>query len=196
MTFAAGLRAILRQNPNVVMVGEIRDAETAQIAVQASLTGHLVLTTLHTNDAIGAVTRLRDIGIEPFLIASTLRGVIAQRLVRRVCMACRRAEAVDATGAALAGITPGAMIYRAAGCPQCGGTGYAVSLGLFELVRADEGLRRLISANAPEGELEAHAFANAPQLAQSAREAVLRGETTIEEALRIIRPEGSRHADL
>ena len=84
MTFAAGLRAILRQNPNVVMVGEIRDAETAQIAVQASLTGHLVLTTLHTNDAIGAVTRLRDIGIEPFLIASTLRGVIAQRLVRRL----------------------------------------------------------------------------------------------------------------
>jgi len=196
MTFAAGLRAILRQNPNVVMVGEIRDAETAQIAVQASLTGHLVLTTLHTNDAIGAVTRLRDIGIEPFLIASTLRGVIAQRLVRRLCLACRRAEAVDATGASLAGITPGVVIHRAVGCPQCGGTGYSGRLGLFELVRADEGLRRLISANAPEGELAAHAFANAAELAQSAREAVLLGETTIEEALRVIRPEGGRHADL
>ena len=196
MTFAAGLRAILRQNPNVVMVGEIRDAETAQIAVQASLTGHLVLTTLHTNDAIGAVTRLRDIGIEPFLIASTLRGVIAQRLVRRLCLACRRAEAVDATGASLAGIAPGAMIHRALGCPQCGGTGYAGRLGLFELVRADEGLRKLISANAPEGELAAHAFADNAQLAQSAREAVLRGDTTIEEALRVIRPEGGRHADL
>jgi general secretion pathway protein E len=196
MTFAAGLRAILRQNPNVVMVGEIRDAETAQIAVQASLTGHLVLSTLHTNDAIGAVTRLRDIGIEPFLIASTLRGVIAQRLVRRLCPACRRAETVDASGADLAGLPVGAVIHRAVGCPQCGGTGYAGRLGLFELVRSDEGLRRLISANAPEADLAAHAFANAPQLAQSAREAVLRGETTIEEALRVIRPEGGRHADL
>jgi len=196
MTFAAGLRAILRQNPNVVMVGEIRDTETAQIAVQASLTGHLVLSTLHTNDAIGAVTRLRDIGVEPFLIASTLRGVIAQRLVRRLCAACRKAEAIDDAGATLAGMAPGSTIHRALGCAQCGGTGYASRLGLFELVRADDGLRRLISANAPEQELSAHAFANAPRLAQSAREAVLRGETTIEEALRVIRPEGGRHADL
>ena len=196
MTFATGLRAILRQNPNVVMVGEIRDAETAQIAVQASLTGHLVLTTLHTNDAIGAVTRLRDIGIEPFLIASTLRGVIAQRLVRRLCVACRKAETVDATGAALAGIAPGVAIHRATAAPNAVGQAIRGGSACSNWCDADETLRRLISANAPEADLTAHAFANAPQLARSAREAVLRGETTIEEALRIIRPEGGRHADL
>lgn len=196
MTFAAGLRAILRQNPNVVMVGEIRDAETAQIAVQASLTGHLVLSTLHTNDAIGAVTRLRDIGVEPFLIASTLRGVIAQRLVRRLCHRCRVAEPASEAAAALVGIAPGATMHRAAGCPACGQTGYVGRLGLFELVRADDGLRRLVSASASEAELAAHAFASAPQLAQSARNAVLRGETTVEEAMRVIRPEGGARADL
>ncbi len=196
MTFAAGLRAILRQNPNVVMIGEIRDAETAQIAVQASLTGHLVLSTLHTNDALSAVTRLRDIGIEPFLIASTLRGIIAQRLVRQLCSQCRIAEPASEAAAALVGIPTGTLIHRAAGCPACSNTGYSGRLGLFELVRADDGLRRLISANATEAELSAHAFANAPQLAQSARDAVLRGDTTVEEAMRVIRAEAGAHADL
>lgn len=196
MTFAAGLRAILRQNPNVVMVGEIRDAETAQIAVQASLTGHLVLSTLHTNDAVGAVTRLRDIGIEPFLIASTLRGVIAQRLVRKLCRHCSVAEPASEAAAALAGIAPGAPIRRATGCTHCGGTGYSGRLGLFEMVQADDGLRRLISSNAAEAEIETHAFANAPTLSQQARAAVLRGETSVEEALRVVRPEGGVHADL
>jgi general secretion pathway protein E len=196
MTFAAGLRAILRQNPNVVMIGEIRDAETAQIAVQASLTGHLVLSTLHTNDAPSAVTRLRDIGIEPFLIASTLRGIIAQRLVRRLCDHCRIAEPASEAAAALVGIPAGTVIHRATGCPACSNTGYSGRLGLFELVRADDGLRRLISANATEAELSSRAFANAPQLAQSARDAVLRGETTVEEAMRVIRSEAGAHADL
>lgn len=196
MTFAAGLRAILRQNPNVVMVGEIRDAETAQIAVQASLTGHLVLSTLHTNDAVGAVTRLRDIGVEPFLIASTLRGVIAQRLVRKLCGHCSVAEPASDAAAALAGIVPGITIRRATGCTHCGGTGYSGRLGLFELVRADDGLRRLISSSATEAEIEAHAFASAPTLTQQARTTVLRGETSVEEALRVIRPEGGAHADL
>lgn len=196
MTFAAGLRAILRQNPNIVMVGEIRDAETAQIAVQASLTGHLVLSTVHTNDAVGAITRLRDIGVEPFLIASTLRAIIAQRLVRRLCPACRRAEPADAGAAAIAGLPPGMTIYRAAGCTACGGTGYAGRIGLFELVRADDALRRMISANATESEISAHAFRASAPLAESARQAVASGETTIEEALRVMRQDGAVHADL
>lgn len=196
MTFAAGLRAILRQNPNIVMVGEIRDSETAQIAVQASLTGHLVLSTVHTNDAIGAITRLRDIGIEPFLIASTLRAIIAQRLVRRLCPNCRRAEPADAGAAAIVGMTPGTTIYRAAGCAECGGTGYAGRIGLFELVRADDALRRMISANATESEISDHAFRASAPLAGSARQAVASGQTTIEEALRLMRQDGAVHADI
>src|SRR5690606_6592001 len=111
MTFAAGLRAILRQDPDVVMVGEIRDVETASVAVQASLTGHLVLSTVHTNDAAGAVTRLRDMGVEPFLLASTLRLIVAQRLVRRLCGECRRAEAADAATARLSGVPEGATVW-------------------------------------------------------------------------------------
>lgn len=196
MTFAAGLRAILRQNPNIVMVGEIRDTETAQIAVQASLTGHLVLSTVHTNDAIGAITRLRDIGVEPFLIASTLRGIIAQRLVRRLCPSCRRAEAADDGAAALAGLASGTTIYRATGCGKCGGTGYQGRLGLFELVRADDALRRMISANATEAELAAHAFKSCEQLSEAARKAVVAGETTLEEALRVMRQDGAVHANV
>src|SRR6476659_8102774 len=111
LSFAAGLRAILRQDPDVVMVGEIRDGETAEIAVQASLTGHLVLSTVHTNDAIGAVTRLRDMKVEPFLLASTLRAVMAQRLVRRLCPTCRKAEPIGDSGAEILGLTPGTTVY-------------------------------------------------------------------------------------
>ena len=194
MTFAAGLRAILRQDPDIVMVGEVRDAETAQIAVQASLTGHLVLSTVHTNDAIGAVTRLRDMGVEPFLLASTLRVVIAQRLVRQLCSACRRADVVDAAAASLLGVATGAPIYRATGCPTCAGTGYAGRVGLFEVVRVDDTLRHLISANATEDELSAHAFAGTTSLAQAARDAVAAGLTTLEEAVRVIRKDGGPNA--
>src|SRR5690606_3618131 len=121
MSFAAGLRAILRQDPDVVMVGEVRDPETAQIAVQASLTGHLVLSTVHTNDAPGAVTRLRDMGIEPFLLASSLRLVLAQRLLRRLCTDCREplaGDGLDAARALLESGTGAATIYRATGCPK------------------------------------------------------------------------------
>jgi general secretion pathway protein E len=196
MTFAAGLRAILRQNPNIVMVGEIRDSETAEIAVQASLTGHLVLSTVHTNDAVGAITRLRDIGVEPFLIASTLRAIIAQRLVRRLCQACRRPEAADPGGAAIVGIAPGSTIWRAAGCAQCSGTGYAGRLGLFELIRADDALRRLISGAASEKEIADHAFASSRALPDAARQAVTEGVTTIEEALRVLRQDGAVHANV
>jgi general secretion pathway protein E len=194
MTFAAGLRAILRQDPDIVMVGEVRDAETAQIAVQASLTGHLVLSTVHTNDAIGAVTRLRDMGVEPFLLASTLRVVIAQRLVRQLCPACRRADVADTAAASLLGVAAGTPIYRATGCAACAGSGFVGRLGLFEVVRVDDTLRRLISTNATEDELAAHAFAEATTLAQAARAAVAAGMTTLEEAVRVIRKDGVHNA--
>jgi general secretion pathway protein E len=194
MTFAAGLRAILRQDPDIVMVGEVRDAETAQIAVQASLTGHLVLSTVHTNDAIGAVTRLRDMGVEPFLLASTLRVVIAQRLVRQLCTNCRKADVADPAIASMLGIAPGSPVHRATGCPVCAGTGYAGRVGLFEVVRIDETLRRLIGANASEQELAAHAFQNAETLADAARSAVTAGLTTPEEAVRVVRKDGGHYA--
>jgi general secretion pathway protein E len=195
LTFAAGLRAILRQAPNIVMVGEIRDSETAQIAVQASLTGHLVLSTVHTNDALGAVTRLRDMGVERFLLASTLRVIVAQRLVRRLCPSCRKAEVADAAAAALVGVEVGSTIYRAAGCPACAQTGYAGRVGLYELVRVDDTLRRLISAGAEETEMAAHAFAGGGRtLAQAARACIGGGLTTVEEAVRVIRQEAGPHA--
>lgn len=148
LTFAAGLRSILRQDPDVIMVGEIRDTETAEIAIQASLTGHLVLSTLHTNDAATAVTRLLDMGIEPFLVASSLNGVVAQRLVRRICPACIEAyspgpaEISYFRGAGLSG--PGQRLYRGTGCGQCNGSGYSGRTGIFELLVVDGGIRQLI----------------------------------------------------
>ncbi|MBP8246636.1 MAG: type II secretion system ATPase GspE [Phenylobacterium sp.] len=189
MTFAAGLRAILRQDPDVVMVGEIRDAETAQIAVQASLTGHLVLSTVHTNDAVGAITRLRDMGIEPFLLASTLRVIVAQRLVRRLCQSCRKPEPADAATARLAGVREGETLYRAVGCPACNQTGYVGRIGVYEAVRIDDRIRRLISDNASEDEIAAVAFEAAPALTQEARGYVAAGITTVEEAIRVTRQE-------
>jgi general secretion pathway protein E len=190
LSFATGLRAILRQDPDVVMVGEIRDRETAEIAVQAALTGHLVLSTVHTNDAVGAITRLRDMRVEPFLIASTLRMVIAQRLVRRLCPACRRpAEAAGSLALAL-GLPEGTRISEAQGCAECGNGGYKGRIGLFEAVRVDDEIRRLINAGADESAIAAHAFRAAPSLAAAARALVKEGVTTAEEALRV-----SRHAD-
>ena len=187
LTFAAGLRAILRQDPDVVMVGEIRDRETAEIAVQASLTGHLVLSTVHTNDAVGAITRMRDMRVEPFLLASTLRAVIAQRLVRRLCPDCRRAVPAQRTIAPMLGIKPDAFVYEPAGCPQCNGTGYKGRVGVFEVVRVDETVRRLINEGGDEGAIAAHAFARSDTLASAARELVRRGVTTTEEAVRVTR---------
>jgi general secretion pathway protein E len=185
-SFATGLRAILRQDPDVVMVGEIRDRETADIAVQASLTGHLVLSTVHTNDAVGAITRMRDMKIEPFLLASTLRAVIAQRLVRRLCPACR--APVDAGAAAdLLGLDGAAPIHEARGCDQCGQTGYKGRIGVFEAVRVDDTIRGLINAGGDERAISAHAFRNAPDLAAAARALVEQGVTSAEEAVRITR---------
>ncbi len=187
LTFAAGLRAILRQDPDVVMVGEIRDRETAEIAVQASLTGHLVLSTVHTNDAVGAITRMRDMKIEPFLLASTLRGVIAQRLVRRLCPSCRRPVQASASVSALLGFDTGAVVYEPAGCDQCGGTGFKGRIGVFEAVRVDDTIRRLINDGGDEAIIARHAFINAPNLGSAARQMVRDGVTTPEEAVRVSR---------
>jgi general secretion pathway protein E len=189
LTFAAGLRAILRQDPDVVMVGEIRDRETAEIAVQASLTGHLVLSTVHTNDAIGAITRMRDMKVEPFLLASTLRAVIAQRLVRRLCPDCRCPEPVNEQAASLLGLKPGTIVYEPGGCEACGQTGFKGRVGVFEAVRIDDTMRRLINEGGDEVALSRHAFARAPNLASAARALVVEGRTTPEEAVRITRRE-------
>ncbi len=187
LTFAAGLRAILRQDPDVVMVGEIRDRETAEIAVQASLTGHLVLSTVHTNDAVGAITRMRDMKVEPFLLASTLRAVLAQRLVRRLCPQCRKPVAADSAVAALLGIVQGTVIYEAVGCDACSGTGYKGRIGVFEAIRIDDKIRRLINEGGDEADIAAYAFADAENLTSSARGVVRAGLTTAEEAVRISR---------
>ena len=194
MSFATGLRAILRQDPDVVMVGEIRDRETAEIAVQASLTGHLVLSTVHTNDALGAITRMRDMKVEPFLLASTLRAVLAQRLVRRLCPKCRQPEAADRGVAALLGFPAGTLVYRAVGCDACKGSGYQGRIGVFEAVRVDTVLRRMINEGADEGAMARHVFAHARNLSASARALVEDGETTPEEAIRVSRRE-SEEAD-
>ena len=193
MTFAAGLRAILRQDPDVVMVGEIRDSETAQIAVQASLTGHLVLSTVHTNDAAGAVVRLRDMGVEPFLLASTLRLIIAQRLVRRLCQHCRAPEPADAATAALVGVAEGQILHRPVGCTHCAQTGYQGRIGIYEAIRVDDRLRRLIGQNATEQEITTAGLDQA--LGEEARRYILAGLTTVEEALRIT-GQGTRDGDL
>lgn len=191
LTFAAGLRAILRQDPDIVMVGEIRDVETAEIAIQASLTGHLVLSTVHTNSAVGAVTRLRDMGAEPFLLSSTIAAVLAQRLVRRLCPSCRRPYQSDASERALMGISPDAdiVIYAPAGCGRCSQTGFEGRVGVYELVVADEILRRLIHDNAGEQELAAHAFKRGETLAQCGFRHVIAGVTSLDEVLRVVRQE-------
>ncbi|MDP2227617.1 MAG: type II secretion system ATPase GspE [Moraxellaceae bacterium] len=189
MTFARGLRAILRQDPDVVMVGEIRDLETAEIAVQASLTGHLVLSTLHTNSAVGAVTRLHDMGIEPFLLSSSLLGVLAQRLVRVLCRECREPYEADAATCTLLGVDPHSAVtlYKAKGCAHCNQLGYRGRTGIYELIMIDEELRRLIHNNAGEHELEAHARQHGPSIRQDGARNVLAGVTTLEEVLRVTR---------
>lgn len=187
LSFAAGLRAILRQDPDCVMVGEIRDSETAEIAVQAALTGHLVLSSVHTNDAAGAITRLRDFGVEPFLIASTLRAVIAQRLVRRLCGECAEWAPLDAARAALIGVVSGTPTKHPKGCAACAHTGWQGRTGVFEAIRITEPIRRLIMGGADEAAITAIAFASAPSLADAAHALVLDGITTPEEAARVMR---------
>ena len=174
MSFARALRAILRQDPDVIMIGEIRDLETEQIAVQASLTGHLVLATLHTNDAASAVTRLTDMGIEPYLLASSLLGVLAQRLVRSLCLVCR-SELVD---------TPGR--YRAVGCEHCRQIGYQGRRGIYELLQVNPALQELIHQRRPDAELlECARAAGMQTLREDAQRWLDSGATTLEEVLRV-----------
>jgi general secretion pathway protein E len=187
MTFASGLRSILRQDPDVVMLGEIRDAETARIAVQASLTGHLVLSTLHTNTAVGAITRLQDMGIEPFLLASSLVAVISQRLVRLLCPHCREAYVPDGAECDLLGVSAATApkLYQAAGCMQCKNSGYQQRRGIFECIRVDADLRRFIHAGASEEELLRHARMHSRSLQEDGFRCVLDGSTSLAEVLRV-----------
>lgn len=187
MTFARGLRAILRQDPDVVMIGEIRDLETADIAVQASLTGHLVLSTLHTNTAVGAVTRLMDMGVEPFLISSSLLGVIAQRLVRVLCPECREATTPDAEICEFLGVDPNnpPTIYKPNGCESCNHLGYRGRMGIYEVVEVDDSLRHLIHQKAGEMELESSARERSPGIRADGVAKVLSGLTSVEEVIRV-----------
>lgn len=189
MTFARGLRAILRQDPDVVMVGEIRDLETAQIAVQASLTGHLVLSTLHTNTAAGAITRLEDMGVEAFLLSSSLLGVLAQRLVRTLCPHCKAAHEPDKEERNLLGVgkKEGVIIYRAAGCEQCNNSGYRGRTGIHELLQVDEHIRELIHNGKGEQAIEKYVRQHSPSIRTDGFSKVLSGETTLEEVLRVTR---------
>jgi len=187
MTFARGLRAILRQDPDVVMVGEIRDLETAEIAVQASLTGHLVLSTLHTNTAIGAVTRLQDMGVEPFLLSSSLLAVMSQRLVRLLCRDCREAVSPDAAerGVLSLGEHDEVTLFRGVGCPRCKYTGYRGRTGIYELIEIDDNMRSMIHSGASEQELLKVARPRYPGIESDGRRRVLAGETSLEEVLRV-----------
>jgi general secretion pathway protein E len=189
MSFARALRTILRQDPDVVMIGEIRDLETAEIAVQASLTGHLVFATLHTNDAVSAVNRLVDMGVEPFLLASSLIGVAAQRLVRQLCPECRKAVVRDPRRLKVVepGLVPeGGTIYTALGCAACNQTGYRGRTGIYEMLTVDDGLRQLIHSRASEQQLRDYAVAHGMRtLRQDGWRWVVQGVTSLEELARV-----------
>ncbi|MBV8465094.1 MAG: type II secretion system ATPase GspE [Burkholderiales bacterium] len=188
MTFARALRAILRQDPDVIMIGEIRDLETAQIAVQASLTGHLVLATVHTNDAPATVTRLVDMGVEPFLLASSVIGVLAQRLYRRLCPKCKQAYTPDAAEMEALGLDKPQPIYRAVGCDACNHNGYRGRAGVYELLVVDDEVRRLIHDGASEAAIRDYASTQGMHSLRSDGIAqVLAGNTTLDEIVRVTR---------
>ena len=191
LTFARALRSILRQDPDVIMIGEIRDLETAQIAVQASLTGHLVLATVHTNDAASTITRLADMGVEPYLLASSLLGVLAQRLVRTLCPACRVAAAPsDGEARLLAdlGLPPTQSVWAAPGCEQCNRTGFSGRTGVYEFLRIDDTLRRLIHDGAGEIALRDAALrAGMPRLRDDGARWIAEGRTSLAELTRVTR---------
>ena len=189
LDFARGLRAILRQDPDIVMVGEIRDVETAEIAVQASLTGHLVLSTLHTNTAVGAVTRLRDMGIEPFLLSSSLVGLVAQRLVRLLCSKCKKPHSPTDLELQTLGIKrkDASHICQSHGCSECSHSGFVGRSGIYEVVGVDDPLRGMIHDGASEQEMENHARSKSPGIFDDGMRLVLEGKTSLEEVLRVVR---------
>ena len=187
MTFAKGLRAILRQDPDVVMVGEIRDSETAQIAVQASLTGHLVLSTLHTNSAVGAITRLQDMGVEPFLLSSTLLGVISQRLVRIICSHCKTEVRLNREELANYGIGEQDRVYQTMGCSHCLQSGYKGRSGIYEMIEIDESLATMIHESTSQAKIEHYCRTRSPGLREDGIRKIIQGMTTLDEVLRVTR---------
>jgi len=192
LTFANGLRSFLRQDPDVVMVGEIRDWETAEIAIQAALTGHLVLSTLHTNDAPGAITRLIDMGVEPFLISSSVVGILAQRLVRTICPDCREDYTPSREALGDIGLTEKGnfKFYRGKGCRKCADTGYKGRIGIFELMIPDDPIRNSILTKASLGELRKYAkAAGMTRLKEDGIQKIKEGLTTVEEVLRVTQEE-------
>ncbi len=195
LSFATGLRAVLRQDPNVVLVGEIRDKETADIAIQASLTGHLVLSTLHTNDAASAITRLVDMGVEPFLVGSSLVGVLAQRLVRILCIECREPYAASPEELSEAGLEAQegpVTLYRGRGCPACAHTGYKGRIGIFELMLVEDSIRAMVSKNVDAKTIKKQAVARGMgTLRLDGSRKVLQGVTSVAELLRATEDEGS-----
>jgi type II secretory ATPase GspE/PulE/Tfp pilus assembly ATPase PilB-like protein/RNA polymerase subunit RPABC4/transcription elongation factor Spt4 len=189
-TFAVALRSILRQDPDVIMIGEIRDRETAQIAFRASVTGHLVLSTVHTNDAAGAVTRLVDLGLEPFMVASALVGVVSIRLVRVICPRCKETHEVDASTLTRIGgsqVDGNVTLYRGAGCPNCRGAGFTGRTGIFEVLAVDDNMRSHIVRGVAEGEVRNLAIQSGMRpIGEDGLEKTLRGLTTLEEVTRVV----------
>lgn len=194
LTFAATLRSILRNDPNIVMVGEIRDGETADVALEFALTGRLALSTIHTNSSAGAITRLRDMGIESFLLASTLRGVLAQRLVRKLCPDCKQVRSADQGELALLGLPMNEHVEIATpvGCLSCSNSGFSGRLGVYELLVIDGEVKRLIHEGATEEQIERHAFADHDMLFENGRRMVLSHDTSLEEVLRVCRLEARK----
>lgn len=189
MTFAVGLRSILRQDPDVISVGEIRDGETASIAVRAAITGHLVISTLHTNDAVSTISRLVDIGVEPYMISGALRGVVSQRLVRKICPHCRKAYTPTEEEKRMVGIPENEDVtfYKGEGCQECGHTGYRGRRGVFEILTLDAALRREVANNASSEELTKTALENGfVTMKDNCRRLVLEGVTTVAEAAKAI----------
>ena len=187
MTFASGLRALLRQDPDVIMIGEIRDYETAEIAVRASITGHLVLSTLHTNDSVSTIVRLIDMGVPPYLVSASVNAIIAQRLVKRLCPYCKRKHAVTDSEKVLLGDNGITESFEPVGCPECNHTGYSGRIAIYEIVELDHRIRKMISTNAPVEDIKrVAAEIGAEFLADNLRELVRRGVTSMDEFNRII----------
>lgn len=190
LTFTTGLRSILRQDPDIVMVGEIRDTETAQIAFRAAITGHVVLSTLHTNDTVSSLTRLIDMEVPAYLVSTAVVGIVAQRLVKRLCRYCRRSGKTTEAEMELLGITEPAVIYHAVGCNECGQTGYRGRTAIHEVLVMNRQIRDLIAKNTPIDEVKDAAVADGMHtLHQSCAELVLEGRTTLEQLLRVTQTE-------
>ncbi len=187
LSFAAGLRSMLRQDPDIIMLGEIRDQETASIAIRASITGHFVLSTIHTNDAISTISRLMDMGIESYLVSDALKGIIAQRLIRRVCPSCKEEAVVDVQDMEILGLTTPRKLYQAKGCPQCNQTGYSGRIPVHEVLYIEQGLKNAIEKGCTVDELREVAMKEGfVSMIDNARELVLEGLTTVREMVKIV----------